>query len=106
MTTTDVSTPPAAPAALGGGCDRTGSPSCDSAGHPLARVAQLRHGCCPPPASLTPLELIVDPPEAEVLALASPTLLEVLFGVVGRFTLFGSVLGVESGAIFALGASA
>ena len=55
MTRTDASTPPAAPAALGGGCDRTDSPSCGSAGHPLARIAQLRHGCCPPPASLTPL---------------------------------------------------
>ena len=55
MTRTDVSTPPAAPATLGDGCDRTGSPVCGSAGHTLARIAQLRHGCCPPPASLTPM---------------------------------------------------
>ena len=52
---TDVSTPPAAPATLGDGCDRTGSPGRGSAGHPLARIAQLRRGCCPPPASLLPL---------------------------------------------------
>ena len=55
MTRSAVSTPPAAPATLGGGCDRTDSPSCGSAGHPLARIAQLRRGCCPPPASLLPL---------------------------------------------------
>ena len=55
MTRTDVSTPPAAPATLGDGFDRTGIPGCGSAGHPLARIAQLRHGCCPPPALLTPL---------------------------------------------------
>ena len=50
-----VSTPPAAPATLGDGCARTGSPGRGSAGHPLARIAQLRRGCCPPPAWLTPL---------------------------------------------------
>ena len=55
MTRTDPSTPPAAPAALGDGCARTGSSGRGSAGPPLARIAQLRHGCCPPPASLTPL---------------------------------------------------
>ena len=55
MTRTDVSTPPAAPATLGDGFDRTGIPGCGSAGHPLARIAQLRRGCCPPPASLLPL---------------------------------------------------
>ena len=55
MTRSAVSTPPAAPATLGDGCDRTGSPGRGSAGHPLARIAQLRRGCCPPPASLLPL---------------------------------------------------
>ena len=55
MTRSAVSTPPAAPATLGDGCNRTVSPGRGSAGHPLARIAQLRRGCCPPPASLTPL---------------------------------------------------
>ena len=55
MTRSAVSTPPAAPATLGDGCDRTGSPGRGSAGHPLARIAQLRRGCCPPPASLLQL---------------------------------------------------
>ena len=48
-------TPLAAPATLGDGCARTGSSGRGSAGHPLARIAQLRRGCCPPPAWLTPL---------------------------------------------------
>ena len=55
MTRSAVSTPPAAPATLGDGCSRTVSPGRGSAGHPLARIAQLRRGCCPPPASLKPL---------------------------------------------------
>ena len=55
MTRTDPSTPPAALAALGDGCARTGSSGRGSAGPPLARIAKLRPGCCPPPASLTPL---------------------------------------------------
>ena len=55
MTRSAVSTPPAAPATLGDGCSRTVSPGRGSAGHPLARIAQLRRGCCPPPASLLQL---------------------------------------------------
>ena len=80
MTRTDVSTPPAAPSTLGDGCSRTGSPGRGSAGHPLARIAQLRRGCCPPPASLTPLAsgCCKGAAESRILAAAAALLLQMV----------------------------
>ena len=70
----------------------------------LARVVTLKTRMIA--LATPPSALIVDPLEAKVLALARTALLEVVFGVVGRFPLFGGVLVVESGAIFALVAGA
>ena len=48
-------TRPAASATLGDGRVRTAGAVCGFSGHALGRIAQIRRGCCSPPAWLLPL---------------------------------------------------